>query len=148
MERPKKNEQEIENVGKSRGGQSTKIHATCDSLGYPVRFLLTPGNGSEFGQAEALIEGFKADYILADKGYDSSKLVAKVESSGAKSVIPPRKSRREQREYDKIIYRERNAIERLFQKLKRYRRIALRFERRSKHYISMLHIASSMIWLR
>ena len=148
MGRQKKTEQAIEAVGKSKGGQSTKIHAACDALGNPVRFILTAGQESEFGQANALIEGFSADYVLADKGYDSNDFIAEIEESGATSVIPPRKNRTEQREYDRDIYRERSLIECLFQKLKRFRRIASRFERKAKHFLSMLFIASSIIWLK
>ena len=69
MERQKKRQKE-EFVGKSRGGLSTKIHAAVDELGNPVRLLLTAGQASEYGQANALIEGFNMDYVLADKGYD------------------------------------------------------------------------------
>ena len=58
-------------MGKSRGGLSTKIHAAVDALGNPVRFILTAGQYSEIRQADALIEGFSADYVIADKGYDS-----------------------------------------------------------------------------
>ena len=135
-------------MGKSRGGQSTKIHATCDALGNPIRFILTPGQSSEFGQSNALIAGLSPDFVLGDKGYDSNDFVAEIEKSGARPVIPSKKNRIEQREYDQDIYKERNLIERLFQKLKRYRRIASRFERRAVHYLSMLHIASSVIWLK
>lgn len=148
MERQKKMEQAIEAVGKSKGGQSTKIHAACDALGNPVRFILTPGQDSEFGQSNALIEGFDAEYVLGDKGYDSNDFVAEIEKSGAQPVVPPKKNRIKQREYDRDIYKERNLIERLFQKLKRFRRIATRFERRAKHFLSMLFIASSLIWLQ
>ena len=148
MGHQKKMEQEIEAVGKSRGGQSTKIHAACDALGNPVRFIVTPGQSSEFGQSNALIEEFNADYVLGDKGYDSNDFVAEIEESGAKPVIPPKKNRIEQREYDSDIYKERNLIERLFQKLKRFRRIASRFEGKAKHFLSMLLIASSVIWLK
>ncbi len=146
--RQKKTEQAIEAVGKSKGGQSTKIHAACDALGNPVRFILTAGQESEFGQANALIEGFNVEYVLADKGYDSNDFIAEIEKSGATPVVPPRKNRIDQREYDRDIYRERSLIECLFQKLKRFRRIASRFERKAKHFLSMLFIASSIIWLK
>lgn len=147
MVRQKKTDQAIEAVGKSKGGQSTKIHATCDALGNPIKFILTAGQASEYGQANALIEGFAADFIIADKGYDSNDFIHKIEMSGAKPVIPYRKNRIEKRDYDIDLYKERNLIERLFQKLKRFRRIATRFERRAKHYLSMLFLASCIIWL-
>lgn len=145
--RAKKNEQEEQAVGKSRGGLSTKIHAAVDALGNPVRLLLTAGQASEYGQANALIEGFYADFVLADKGYDSNDFIKKIEESGAVPVIPPRRNRNEAREYDKHLYKERNLVERLFQKLKQFRRVATRYERLGRNYLSMLHIVAALIWL-
>jgi len=78
---------------------TTKIHAAVDALGNPVRLLLTAGQASEYGQANALIEGFGVDYVVADKGYDSNDFVDIIEASGAKAVIPPRSNRKEQRFY-------------------------------------------------
>ncbi|MCB2264062.1 MAG: IS5 family transposase, partial [Candidatus Thiosymbion ectosymbiont of Robbea hypermnestra] len=136
-----------EAVGHSRGGLSTKIHAVCDALGNPVRFLLTGGQAAQCQQAEALIAGLAATYVLADKGYDSDQFIAAIEDQGAEPVIPPKKNRTVQRPYDKVIYQERNLVERLFQKLKSFRRIATRYERLARNYLAMLHLASAMIWL-
>ena len=77
---------------------STKIHAAVDALGNPVRLRLTAGQTSEYGQANALIEGFSAGYILADKGYDSNGFILKIQESGADPVIPPRRNRLAPRE--------------------------------------------------
>jgi len=126
---------------------STKIHAAVDALGNPVKLLLTAGQASEYGQASALIDGFDAAYILADKGYDSDKFIGELEKAGATAVIPPRKNRKEQREYDQALYKERNLVERLFQKLKHFRRIATRYERLKRNYQAMLFLVSSVIWL-
>ena len=126
---------------------STKIHAAVDALGNPVRLLLSAGQASEYGQANALIEGFEADYVLADKGYDSDDFVQVITATGAVAVIPPRKNRNEPREYDRELYKERNLVERLFQKLKQFRRIATRYERLARNYLAMLYLAGSLIWL-
>jgi len=126
---------------------STIIHAAADALGNPVRLLPTAGQASEYGQANALIEGFNAGFVLADKGYDANSFVEKIEAIGAVPVIPPRRNRREAREYDKHLYKERNLVERLFQKLKHFKRIATRYERLAKNYLSMLHLASALTWL-
>ncbi|WP_298718161.1 IS5 family transposase [uncultured Oceanisphaera sp.] len=133
--------------GKSRGGLSTKIHLAVDALGNPIRFLLTPGQASEYGQANQLIEGIKADFVMADKGYDSDSFVASIRASGASPELPPRKNLTSPRDYDKILYKERNLVERAFQKLKHYRRIATRYERVEKHYTAMLSFVSTVIWL-
>ncbi len=144
---PPKKDQDEEAVGKSRGGLSTKIHAAVDALGNPVRLLLTTGQASEYGQANALIEGFEAEYVLADKGYDSDDFVQAIAATGAEAVIPSRKNRNEPRAYDRELYKERNLVERLFQKLKHFRRIATRYERLARNYQAMLYLAASLIWL-
>jgi transposase len=134
-------------MGKSRGGLSTKIHAAVDALGNPIRLLLTPGQVSEYSQSQALIEGFACRAILADKGYDSNAFVEAIELIGAEAVIPARKHRLELRTLDRHLYKERNLVERFFQKLKQYRRIATRYERLARNYQSMLSLVSVVIWL-
>ena len=91
MARAKK-DREGQAIRRSRGGLTTKIHAAVDALGNPVRLLLTAGQASEYGQANALIEGFNVDHVVADKGYDSDDFVETIERSGATAVIPPRKT--------------------------------------------------------
>lgn len=108
---------------------------------------MTQGQASEYGQAEALIDSFDADYVLADKGYDSDDFIRKIESQGAVPVVPPRSNRLSPREYDKAIYKERNLVERLFLKLKSFRRIATRYERLVINYGSLLYLAAATIWL-
>lgn len=118
-----------------------------DALGNPVRLLLTAGQVSEHTQAEALIEGFKPDYVLADKGYDSDAFVEAIKSKQAIPVVPPRSNRKVVRDYDKELYKERNLVERLFQKLKHFHRIATRYERLARHYQAMLSLVSTVVWL-
>ncbi len=90
-------------MGKSRGGLSTKIHAVVDALGNPVRFILTAGQQAEIKQATLLIEGFSADYIIADKGYDANAFIAAIETGEAIAVIPPKNNRKTAREYDEHL---------------------------------------------
>jgi len=134
-------------MGKSRGGLSTKIHAAVDAQGNPVRLLLTAGQTSEYAQAEALIAGFEANYVLADKGYDSDAFVATITASQAIPVIPSKMNRKVPRDFDRMLYKERNRVERFFQKLKHFRRIATRYERLARNYQAMLSLASTVIWL-
>ena len=94
-----------------------------------------------------MMAGFQADFVLADKGYDSNEFIDTIESNGAVAVIPPQKNRIESRAYDKIIYKERNFVERLFQNLKHYRRIATRYERLARNYMAMLSLVATVIWL-
>lgn len=83
----------------------------------------------------------------ADKGYDSDAFLLEIKKSGAEPVIPPKRNRVDQRNYDKEIYKERNLVERLFQKFKNFRRVATRYERLARNYMGMLQIATIMIWL-
>lgn len=119
-----------------------------DALGNPLRFLLTGGACHDSPQAAALIEGFACRALIADKGYDSDDLVAAVEAGGGEAVIPPRKNRTEQRDYDRHLYRERHLIECFIGKVKQYRRVSSRFEKLSKNYLGFLSFVSALIWLR
>ena len=125
---------------------STKIHLAVDDLGRPVRFLLTGGERNDITQAPALLAGFKPKFVLADKGYDSRDLVTLIRSCGAEAVIPPR-SCQQPRAYDKTRYRLRNRIERCFARLKQFRRIATRFDRKPSHFLAFLYLASIPLWL-
>jgi transposase len=94
-----------------------------------------------------LLEGLAPDYVIADKGYDGDQLIATIEATGAEAVIPPKSNRKVQREYDKILYRERNHIERLFARLKQCRRIATRYDKTARNFLAFLQLAASMILL-
>lgn len=134
-------------MGRSRGGLSTKIHATVDALGNPVRWILTGGQVSDINQAGALIAGFPTTAVMGDKGYDAGALVTLIEQGGAQAVIPPRSNRIKQRDYDHHLYKDRNLVERFFACLKQFRRIATRYEKLSRNFMSMLNLACAFIWL-
>ena|SRR3990167_199825 len=137
-----------QSLGRSRGGFSTKIHAAVDALGNPVRLLLSPGQSSDIGQAKALIEGFDFDFLLGDKGYDSKDLEAKVSEKQAVTCIPSRKNCIIQRDYDQHLYKDRNLVERFFNLIKHFRRVATRYEKTDQNYLAMAHFASVVILLR
>lgn len=88
--------------------------------------MLTPGQRTDITQAEALVTPYAVGAVIADKGYDSDAFVALVQSKEAEVVIPPKRNRKEQREIDKNLYQDRNKIERFFNRLKHYRRVATR----------------------
>ncbi|MFG1477014.1 transposase, partial [Xanthobacter agilis] len=102
---------------RSRGGLSTKIQAAADALGLPVRLIGTPGQRNDIALAHDLIEDMDAAALLADKGYDANHLVDAIEERGTEVVIPPKRDRKLQRVYDTDLYKERNKIERFFNKL-------------------------------
>ena len=136
-----------EGLGRSRGGLTTKVHAACDALGNPLRLLLTPGQRNDITQADALVAGYDADAVIADRGYDADWLVTQIAEAGAAPVIPPKKNRTEQRDYDAELYKERNAVERFFGRLKLNRRVATRYEKKGRNYLSFVFWASALVLL-
>jgi transposase len=134
-------------IGHSRGGPTTKIHATVDALGNPVRLLLTQGQTHDIKQAPALVSGLRNANIIADKGYDSKALVDLIEGQGCTAVIPSRALCSERRSIDWHLYKERALVEGFFQKIKRNRRIAMRFEKLAIHFLAMVTMAAVLVWL-
>jgi transposase len=143
---PKKHGEQA--LGRSKGGFTSKLHLSVDALGLGVRFRLTAGQASDIGQGPALIQDFSCDFVIADKGYDSDAFVAQIQAQGATAVIPPRSNRKEQRQYDKHLYRERHLVECFINKLKHFRRVFSRFDKFAKNYLSFVYFASALIWLR
>lgn len=138
-----------ESIGKSRGGNSTKIHLAVDSYGLPVRAQLSGGQVHDVVYAQGLIEGSPAaEIVIADKGYDSETLRIQVEEHGARSVIPHRKNSRAGNEkMDWCLYRYRHLVENAFARLKHFRAIATRYDKLERNYYSMLMLAFSIMWL-
>lgn len=127
---------------------STKIHAAADALGLPVRLLGTPGQRHDIAFAHDLVEDIDADALLADKGYDANHLVEKMEQRGTEVVIPPKRDRKIQRAYDAELYKERNHIERFFNKLKQFRRVATRYDKLLDNFMGFVKLAAIAIWLK
>jgi transposase len=98
--------------------------------------------------AEALLEGVEAGAVLADKGYDSNAIRQSIADAGMAAVIPSNRARKTPIPHDQTLYRERNRIERCFNKLKHFRRIATRFDRRAVHFAAFLCLAAAMLWMR
>lgn len=127
---------------------TTKIHMLADSLGRPLRFILTPGQAGDVLSAPALLDGFTPRAVLADKAYDSNAFRQIVAQTGAEAVIPSNRSRKTLIPHDPIIYKLRNRIERCFNKLKHFRRFATRYDRRAINFLAFIHLAAAMIWMR
>jgi len=135
-------------MGRSRGGLTTKIHMVCDTLGRPLRFILTAGQRHDNLAAKALLDGFKTEAVLADKAYDNNDLRQFIADSEAKAVIPSTRSRKVPIPHDADAYKDRNRIERCFNKLKHFRRFATRYDRRTTYFLAFIHLAAVMLWLR
>jgi transposase len=144
----KKDSQEEQALGRSKGGFTTKIHAVVDALGQALRFKLTGGQRHDITQASDLLREFEGANVIADKGYDSEKLVSQIQNQGCTPVIPPRSNRKNPREYDKHIYKERHLVECFFNKIKQFRRVFSRFDKKSSSFMGFLAFASIILWLR
>ncbi len=112
----------------------------------PVRVFVTQGTRADCREAFHLIGGISAEILLADRGYDADAILAYAASSGMKTVIPPKKSRKEQRQYDKYLYRLCHLVENCFLVLKRWRDIATRYAKTSDAFIAAIHVRCIAIW--
>ena len=114
----------------------------------PVRILVTEGTRADCKEAVNLIKGVDAEYLLADRGYDSDEIVEFAEENGMITVIPPRKSRKEQRFYDKNLCKLRHLVENAFLKLKGWRGIATRYCKCASSFLAAVHIRCIVLWLK
>ena len=127
---------------------STKIHATCDALGNPTGFHLTPGQAHDLQGADALLPSIEAQALLADKAYDAKeRVIDKLNEKDITPAIPSNSNKKEQREYDKHLYKERHLIENFFQKLKQYRAIATRYDKTAINFLGAIYLAASVVLL-
>lgn len=90
--------------------------------------------------AQALIEGFEPDAVLADKGYDANHVLEYLAQRDIEAVVPPKANRLQKREYDRHVYKDRNLVERFFCRLKQFRRIATRYEKLARNFFGMLSL--------
>ena len=109
---------------------------------------LTAAQESDIGQAETLLADHRPEAVIADKGYDKKALVAEIEARGAEAVIPTLANRKEQREIDPHLYRERNLAERFWSKAKQYRRVATRYDKKAINFLAFVKVAAIMVMLQ
>ena len=125
-------------IGKSRGGRTTKIIAACDENGQVFNILVVPGNDNEGPYTANFTRGIDADHFIGDKAYDSGPLLEEIAQRGTEITVPPRSNRLIQRTYDKERYKTRHLIENAFQKMKRFRGIATRYKKTARMYIALI----------
>ncbi|WP_291302270.1 IS5 family transposase [Desulfovibrio sp. MES5] len=133
---------------RTKRGLNSKIHLAVDAHGMPVRVIVTAGTTADCTQATALINGIAAQFLLADRGYDTNELIGKALESGCEVVIPPKKNRKEQRSYDKYVYRVRHLVENAFLHLKRWRGIATRYAKTLAAFAAAVQIRCIALWLK
>lgn len=109
-----------------------------------MRFILTGGQRNDITQIEPLLEGLKADHVLADKGYDGQRAIDAIARTGAKPVVPRRSTTAQWRSFDAALYKDRNLIERFFNKIKHFRRIATRYDKLARNYAGFLNLVAAL----
>ena len=112
----------------------------------PLRAFVTQGTTADYTQAIALIDGFEAEHLLADRGYDTDAIIEQATQQGMVPVIPPKKNRKKQRGYDKELYKARHLVENAFLYLKRWRGIATRYAKNVKSFLAAVQIRCIFLW--
>lgn len=148
-----------EALGRSRGGFTTKIHLRCEGDGKPVTVAVTAGQGHDSQGAPVLMSRgaikrigrgrfrLRPAKVVGDTAYSSRRFRISMRQRGIIPVIPTKANERRQRNFDREAYRQRNIVERMINKLKNFRRIATRYEKRAANYLNMIMIAVVLLWL-
>ena len=148
-----------EALGRSQGGFSTKLHLRAEGHGKPIAAVLTGGERHEQIALEALLDRgairrpgrgrprLRPRRTAGDKGYGSPTARGRLRRRHIRAVIPSRSDQRRQPGFDRAAYRRRSRVERLINRLKQFRRIATRYEKRAANYLAMVHIGMLLPWL-
>ena len=114
----------------------------------PVRMAVTAGTVADCTQVAALIDGIEAEYLLADRGYDTDQVLAAARERGMTPVIPPKRSRKSPQEYDKALYRVRHLVENSFEQLKEWRGVATRYAKKVASYLAICQVRALALWAK
>ena len=134
-------------IGRSRGGLTTKIHAISDSKGRLYRFSLTPGNVADVTAAYDLVPSLPPKgCVIADMGYDATEFRQQLAFRGTATVIPTNPTRKQAWSIDWNAYKQRNLVERMFNRLKDFRRIATRYDRLARNFLASVCLVAAIIW--
>lgn len=119
-----------------------------DALGNPTGFHLTPGQASDLEGADVLLPISQAQTVIADKAYDAQqRVIEPLRQAGKTAVIPCLNTRRQQRPYDRQLYKARHLIENFFARIKQFRAIATRYDKTASNFLGAIHLAASFVWL-
>ncbi|QZO01166.1 IS5 family transposase [Chenggangzhangella methanolivorans] len=135
-------------MGRSRGGLTTKIHALVDAEGRPIRIELTAGQAGDAPVAATLLADIRPGAaVVADKAYDTDGVRAFVQDRGAWPNIPPRSIRKATFSFSRWVYRQRNLVERFFNRIKQMRGIATRYDRRADNFLAAIKLVAARLWV-
>jgi transposase len=136
-------------MGRSRGGLTTKIHALVDAEGLPIVLKLTEGQAHDGRSADDMLGSIQAGQVLlADRAYDSDQLRTRLAQRGAWANVKPMPRRKNIPAFSPFLYRYRNLVERFFNKLKHFRAVATRYDKRADNYLAGVKLASVRLWMR
>jgi len=136
-------------MGRSGGGLTTKIHALVDAIGRPILLKQTEGQAHDGRSAHDMFKSVTAGTTrLADRAYDSDALREALAARGTCANIRPMPNRVNIPTFDRTAYKLRNQVERFFSKLKHFRAVATRYDKRDDNYLASVQLASLRIWLR
>ena len=136
-------------MGRSRGGLTTKIHVIVDALGLPIDMVLSEGQAYDGHYAHELFKRLQPHtMVLADRAYDADAIRSSIAERGAWANIPPMPQRRFKPVFSRALYKARNLVERFFNKLKHFRAVATRYDKRDDNYLASIKLAAIRIWLR
>jgi transposase len=148
-----------EALGRSRGGFSTKLHLRADRHGKPLVLLVTAGQRHDLTMFEPLMRQGQVKRagrgrprrrprrVAGDKAYSSRRVRTWLRRHGIRHTIPRKRTERRRGPFDQAVYRERNRVERLINRLKQFRRVATRYEKRAVNYLAMVTLAAIVLWL-
>lgn len=133
-------------MGRSRGGLTTKIHALVDANGLPIALKPTAGQAHDGRSAADMLATLgEGDVLLADRAYDSDALRIEMAARGAWANIPPMPNRKRRPAFSAFLYRYRNLVERFFNKIKQFRAVATRYDKRDDNFLASVQLASIRI---
>jgi len=138
-------------MGRSRGGLTTKIHALVDACGLPILLQITEGQAHDGHSAQDMFGSLRrGDILLGDRAYDSDALRQSLAERGARARANVRlmPNRVNLPPFNKRLYKKRNLVERFFNKLKHFRAVATRYDKRDDNYLASIKLASTRIWMR
>jgi transposase len=146
----RKNGENTQALGRSRGGFSSKIVGVCDAAGRLVDFVLVPGQAHELAPSLQLLKRLPKSpaWVLADLACDAAEFRSTVKAMGAIPVVPSRKNAKQPQPCPAYIYRHRNLIERCWSRLKERRAIATRYDKTATSYAAGIAIAATLDWFK
>jgi transposase len=134
-------------MGRTKGGLNTKVVATVDALGRPVQLAVAPGPQHDLLACAPFLPSLRDCWLLADRGFDADDFRQTLDDQGVWACIPPRSGRRWPSRFSRRLYRQRHTVENFFARIKRYRRIATRYEKLANHYLGFLLLTAVLDWL-